>query len=115
MTNLLESLVNDYIVGVTFIHDYFQLQFQSGAGMSIFTTASIVDGDDSTKYSEGGFADILVRQIGKQISSVTVYQDKCLIINLVGNTTISISLLEEDYVCPEAVDFRSNDGTLLVM
>jgi hypothetical protein len=64
-------------------------------------------GSGSIKWGESGYRDALCLQIGRNIERVEA-DEKHVAIAFQGGSAISISLLDEDYMGPEALQFSLN-------
>jgi hypothetical protein len=114
-----ETEVHDYwldgetLTGVTFVLDYWQLQFGNATitpltGIEVHTDGAIArNGDDQ-------FRNRLCEQIGKVVEHFELKQSAACAITFEDQSSISISLKQADYRGPEAL-LLSGGGKLLMV
>jgi hypothetical protein len=102
----LHELVGCVLSSVTFVADYVQFGF-NGPSLTAYTLPVVSMGSGSIKWGESGYRDALCLQIGRNIERVEA-DEKHVAIVFQGGSAISISLLDEDYTGPEALQFSLN-------
>jgi len=107
LADALAKLVGHELSSVTFVRDYLQLAFDGG-GMNAYTTPTVACGSESLSLGQPGYRDSLCRQIGCRVERTEVDDQRVAII-FEGGAAVSISLREDDYRGPEALEF-SLDG-----
>lgn len=114
MENGLDCLVGTTINGLAFIHDYFQI-FTDRGGMNINNPLSIFDKrDNKTKdITSMDIASIQALIQGENIVSVDFSEGKYVKFILNNDVQINVSLLDEDYTCPEAIDIRNDEAIII--
>lgn len=113
LTNALRKLVGHELSSVTFVRDYIQLAFD-GSGINAYTTPTVSCGSESLKFGQPGYRDGLCRQIGRSVERSEVDGQRVSIIFESG-TTVSISLREDDYRGPEALEFSLDNDHIWVV
>jgi hypothetical protein len=64
-------------------------------------------------HGNQGYRDGLCSEIGIEVASVRVTDDE-LSIEFVNSSAISVSLRDEDYCGPEAINYVAADGMIVV-
>jgi len=88
-SNELSELFGAELSGVTFVRCYIQLQFDPPPVLSLLTPVTLeIDG---RRYLSGsaGFADALIRQIGKVVRDVEVVPDLSLDLQFTDGSQVS--------------------------
>lgn len=106
LADALGTLVGHDLSSVTFVRDYVQLAFD-GPGLNAYTMPTVISGSESLRLGQPGYRDGLCSQIGFRVERTTV-NDASVTITFENGTMISISLRDEDYHGPEALEFRLN-------
>jgi hypothetical protein len=107
------ELVGRKLTSVTFIWDYIQFQFDgpclTAITPPIFRTATGVLSPGSAGWRDG-----LCSAIGVEVASSRI-ADEELRIEFANSSTISISLRDEDYTGPEAINYVAEDGSMMAV
>jgi hypothetical protein len=103
LAEALRELVGRVLSSVGFVADYVQLGFD-GPGMNAFTAPTVARGSESLSLGQPGYRDGLCGQIGHGVESTEV-NDRQVSIIFDNQVTISISLRDDDYGGPEALEF----------
>lgn len=111
----LRDLIGEELSGVSFVRDYLQLQFGPPPRLNVFTPMTVQSSGSVASLGQPTFADLLIGQIGKLVVSVSLNPEESLAIQFADQSVITISLLPDDYSCPEAINLFCKDGRLLVM
>jgi hypothetical protein len=113
LTDALQTIVGCVLSSVTFVADYVQFDF-NGPGLTAYTMPVVSSGSESLESGEPGYRDALCLQIGRHIERVQADGQRVEIV-FEGGSAISISLLDKDYVGPEAVQLSlDRDRTWIV-
>lgn len=100
------------LTSVEFVWDYVQIKFDDYV-LTAITHPTIGKGGKFYNWQENNYKNILCEIIGNTLDSVSLNDDKlCLFFS--NLSTICISLLPEDYIGPEALEFRSDQGIWVV-
>jgi hypothetical protein len=91
---------------VTFVRDYVQLVFDGG-GMSAYTAPTVTSGSESLSLGQPGYRDSLCGRTGCRVECTEI-DDLRMSIVLEGGVVVSISLRDDDYRGPEALQFSLN-------
>jgi hypothetical protein len=113
LADALQAIVGCVLSSVTFVADYVQFDF-NGPSLTAHTLPVVSLGSESLKWSESGYRDALCLQIGRHIERVEV-DEQHVAIAFEGGSAISISLLDKDYVGPEALQFLLNQNRMWVV
>jgi hypothetical protein len=103
LADALEKLVGQELSSVTSIRDYVQLAFE-GASISAYTAPTVMCGSESLSLGQPGYRDGLCGQIGCRVERTEV-DDLRVSIVFEGRVVVSISLRDDDYRGPEALEF----------
>ncbi len=104
-------MVGQNLVAVTFILDYFQLQFANGSRLNVTTQTSIQGAEGSHVFPEGLFCSGLVALINRVVTAVK--GDDYSLQIIFGNFLVELSLRPEDFRV-EAYYFQSAHGSFAV-
>jgi hypothetical protein len=107
LADALGKLVGRKLSSVTFVADYVQLAFD-GPGMNAYTTPTVTSGSESLSLGQPGYRDALCAQIGCIVERTEVDKQRVSIVFESG-AVISISLLDDDYRGPEALEFSLDE------
>lgn len=100
--SILDGLLGQNLILVRKVHDYVQLQFGNGDLLNVFNEFSI----------EGGCGSELVDLMGLNVNAVTIAHDEvCL---KLGKAVLRVSLREEAFSGPEAVEYIPATGSRIV-
>ena len=103
LAEALRRLVGEVLSSVEFVADYVQLWF-NGPCLTAYTPPTIAWGSESLSSEASGYRDGLCRQIGYRVDRTEV-DDKQALVFFANGAVISISLRDEDYRGPEALEF----------
>jgi hypothetical protein len=103
LADALAKLVGLDLSSVTFVRDYVQFEFD-GPTMSAYTMPTVEFGPESLSLGQGGYRDILCKQIGCRVERTEVGNQRVSIVFESG-VAFSISLRDDDYRGPEALEF----------
>src|SRR5580693_2357219 len=98
-----KHLVGRRLSGVTFVMDYVQLQFDPPPTINALTPITVRSGSRTAVSGDELFRNLLCEQISKTVTEVSLLDGEALTFSFEDGSTISLSLRQEDYVCPEAV------------
>jgi hypothetical protein len=113
LTDALGELVRHALSSVTFVADYVQLGFD-GPGMNAYTTPIVTCGSESLSLGQPGYRDSLCGQIGCIVERSEV-DDQRVSIVFENGAVISISLRDDDYRGPEALEFSLDKDRIWVV
>lgn len=108
LAQALEGLVGRALNTVVFVEDYVQFGF-NGPGLTAYTRPTVRSESKELTWEEAGYCDTLRNLIGCPVERTAVDDREAVIFFKRGNA-ISISLRDEDYSGPEALEF-SLDNT----
>lgn len=103
LESALGQIVGYVLSSVTFVMDYVQLAFD-GPALTAYTLPMISLETGTLKWVQPGYRDALCAQIGRRVERTSVDRDHVAIV-FSGGAAISISLRDEDYCGPEALEF----------
>ena len=102
MQVMVEMLEGQKLASAECVYDYLQMRFETGVVLNIFTKALVI-GANSDDASE---------LIGLRISSIKVESDS--VVFSFGDKALSVSIADEDYHGPEAMECVGIDGQRIV-
>jgi hypothetical protein len=108
-----QSIVGEKLSAVTFILDYWQLQFD-GPMINVMSRIDVHNDGVATRDGDFGFRDRLCGQIAKIVANVDLSKDR-LTIEFEDHSTIAISIRDEDLHGPEAIVLFDYDGRLRIV
>jgi len=108
LAQALENIVGCTLSSVTFVADYVQFAFD-GPVLTAYTLPVVSFGPKHFEPMQPGYRDSLCQQIGCRVERIEV-DDQHVGVILDGAAAISISLLDEDYAGPEALQFLLNEN-----
>jgi hypothetical protein len=114
MNDPFQQIVGEHLSAVTFVQDYLQLQFD-GPTLNALTAVAVSSPAGHARSGDDQFRNLLCSCITKQVLSVEVREHDALHIRLADGSSISVSLRDEDYRCPEAVTFHSTKDEIVVI
>ncbi len=103
LADALGKLAGRELSSVTFVRDYIQLAFD-GPGMNAYTMPTVTCGAESFTLGQAGYRDSLCRQIGCRVKRAEV-DERQVSITFESGAVVSISLCDDDYRGPEALEF----------
>jgi hypothetical protein len=108
----LHELMGHVLSSVEFVEDYVQLRFD-GACLSAYTLPVVTWGAGTLAFGESGYRDVLCRQIGCRLVQTDV-DDTVVSMIFESGATVSISLRDEDYRGPEALQLSLDQSRIWV-
>jgi hypothetical protein len=114
MNDVWNQIVGEDLSGIVFVRDYLQLQFNPPPTINAYTPTTISTKGKTARFGETDFPNLIIGQIGKVVSKVTIKEKDSFQIIFADDSEISISLKEEDYRSPEAVNFFGKNKELVV-
>jgi hypothetical protein len=114
-----ESTIRQHFVGrrlssVTFVMDYIQLMFDPPPSVNALTPITVRSGGRMAVSGDDGFRNLICEQIPKTVMSVSLVDGEALTFSFEDGSTISLSLRQQDYVCPEAVNIYGRDNLCII-
>lgn len=109
------EMIGQDLSGVTFVRDYLQLQFSPSPLLNVYTPTTVRYGVIEATFGDPAFANLLIGQIGKIVTSVELATEAFLRIRFTDESTITVSLRPEDYVAPEAINLFCKDNRFIVI
>jgi hypothetical protein len=109
-----QHFVGRRLSGVTFVMDYVQLQFDPPPTINALTPITVRSGARTAVSGDESFRNLLCDQIPKTVTDISLIDGEALNFTFEDNTTISLSLRKEHYVCPEAVNIYGKDHLCIV-
>jgi hypothetical protein len=106
-------LDGETLQSVTFIHDYWQLQFHNSS-ISAFTKTDVQSDGATVRDGDDQFRNRQCDQIGTVVESFEVEDSIACTIKFDDQSSISMSLKEADYEGPEAVNVSAAGQVLMV-
>ena len=103
LKEVMGEIVGRQLSSVTFVQDYIQFAFD-GPGLTTYTLPTVSFRRQSLKWGETGYRDALCAQIAHIVQQVEVDEQRVSLL-FDNGAAISVSLLDEDYVGPEALMF----------
>ena len=103
LADALGELVGRELSSVTFVRDYVQLAFD-GPGINAYTLPTVTRGSEVLSLRQPGYRDCLCEQIGCRVERTEVDDQRASII-FENGAVVSISLRDDDYRGPEALEF----------
>jgi hypothetical protein len=108
------SLIGEKLSAITFVLDYWQLQFD-GPSISAFTRLEVSAGGLVLRDGEDQFQNVICGQIGKIVLQVTLVQPEAFTVIFEDKSSISVSLKWQHYRGPEAMTFHGLDPSELIV
>jgi len=108
------SIVGEKLSGITFVLDYWQLQFD-GPSITVFTDIEVCSKESATRVGDDQFRNHLCGQIGKIVQRANVSPSEAITIAFADQSLITISLRERDYRGPEAALLHNSDGSVILV
>jgi hypothetical protein len=98
-----DNLIGEQLSAVTFVMDYLQLQFNSQC-LTVLNPLFVKVGGHSYKFNDTEFRNVICERITRLVQKITLSEQE-LLIDFDDSSSFSISLKEEDYSSPEAINF----------
>ena len=106
----LRNLKGHRMSAVTFVEDYIQLHFEQ-AVLTAYTLPSITLADDRIEEHPIGYKEALRAFEGTELQDVSLQSGEEAVMTFSGGS-LSISLRDEDYQGPEALQFIDEEGSV---
>jgi len=103
---VLKNMVGTELSSVEFVRDYLQMRFD-GHLLTVITHPSITKGNVKHFWDDPAFCTLLINCISKTVDAVQFAENMSLTLAFSNDTTITISLLDQDYRAAEAVIYQS--------
>ena len=114
MSELFESIIGEKLGAITFVLDYWQLQFD-GPIINALTRIGVSARGQQLRDGDDQFRNLICGQIGKIVMDVTLTQQEAFTIAFEDQSSISISLKRDDYRGPEAMVFFGRNNSVGVI
>jgi hypothetical protein len=108
VAELFEIIVGEKLSAITFVLDYWQLQFD-GSSITALTRLEVRADGRTLRNTDDQFRNLICSQIGKTVRSVTFIAHQAFTLDFEDQSSISISLKKDDYRGPEALVFFGPD------
>ena len=108
LSEALQDLKGVRLYSVEFVMDYVQLHF-GGPTLTAYTHPSLKVNGRTITWDVPGFKDSLCSLIGVPITEVHIVKEE-LRLDFEKDVTLAVSLRDEDYSGPEALQFVSDSG-----
>ena len=106
------ELVSRQLSSVEFVQDYVQLRFD-GPYVTAMTLLTVSRGKEVLTSNDPGFRDALCGQIASDVVKVGVNAEG-LALSFSNGAIVKVSLLEEHYQGPEAINYVTEDRWVVV-
>jgi hypothetical protein len=115
LADALREIAGYVLSSVTFVRDYVQFAFDgpASAGLTAYTPPTVSWGAESHIWGQPGYRDALCRQIGCRVQRTEV-DDQQVSIAFESGAAVLISLRDEDYRGPEALQFSLDKDRIWV-
>ena len=110
LSGALSDLQGSILSSVEFVHDYLQLHFDGSGTLSAYTPPTVTCQGQTFGLGQSGYRDALCQEIGRRIEQAKS-EDQSVSIVFEGGSIISISLCEEEYWGPEALQLSLGQHT----
>ena len=111
--NFYNCIVGEKLSAITFVMDYWQLQFD-GPTLNALTQVKVSADGSVLRDGDDQFRNLICGQIGKIVAEVEIANSESFAITFEDRSSISISLKAEDFVGPEAIVFYSSGQTAVI-
>jgi hypothetical protein len=109
----LQALIGEQLSSVTFVMDYGQLSFGDHR-LTVFNPAAIAGLGYRIKDRDERFKNYLCDRISHKVVGAACRSGDCLTISVDDEGAIDISLRQQDYRGPEAINFHPHSSEALV-
>src|ERR1051326_2940008 len=107
--NFLDVIRGEALSSVEFVQDYVQLRFD-GATLTAYTRPHLSVAGKIFSWGDQGYRDALCAEIGMLVRNTDVEGGKGISIIFEDGAILNISLRDEDYRGPEALEFSTSNG-----
>ena len=108
------QIVGEKLSAVTFVLDYYQLQFD-GPTFNVMTPITVISDELTTKSGNNQFRNHLCEQIGKIVKVLELIDGQFLSIQFEDDTEVQLSLSPSDYQGSEALYFNGLNKEMIVI
>ena len=105
----LDQLLAEDLSGVVFVRDYLQFQFNPDPTLNVYTACRVVVGDERAEFGEPTFANLIIAQIGKNVTAAVETTD-AVVIEFVDGSRIEVPLKADDLPSGEACALLGREG-----
>jgi hypothetical protein len=109
----LSRIVGEQLSAVSFVMDYLQLQFNDYF-LTVLTPLTVRASEQSFRLGDLPYRDALCERIAHIVRNIVLTTDN-LRIDFDDDSAFIISLKEEDYVCPEAINLQWHESGQMQM
>ena len=109
----MNEIIGRPMSSVEFVQDYIQFRFD-GPCLTTLTLPSLKRPGEVVGAADQGYRDDLCSQIGIQVEMVEV-SDTELIVRFMNSVAIIVSLRDEHYTGPEAINYVGENGVWIVV
>ena len=107
-------IVGEKLSAITFVLDYWQLQFD-GPEINVYSRITVRSKGSVVRDGDDQFRNRICERIGKIVEETKLEESEAFIVSFEDQSSISISLRPEDYRGPEAMLFRGPNNYLAVL
>jgi len=112
LNSAISQLKGRVLSSVEFVQDYVQLRFD-GPCLTAYTHPVVDLGTDRFVWGASGYRDRLCERIGSTVVEAWANEAE-VSVGFESGVVVSVSLRDEDYIGPEAIQFTSEDGSVWV-
>ncbi|OKO74795.1 hypothetical protein [Bradyrhizobium sp. NAS96.2] len=109
-----EAIVGEKLSAITFVLDYWQLQFD-GPSINALTRLEVSADGVALRDGHDQFRNLICDQIGKVVAGVALTRPESFTITFEDRSEIKISLKREDYRGSEAMIFFGHNSPTVVV
>ncbi len=113
LSRLMAELRGRSLTSVEFVLDYIQFRFEGSCLTTLILPSVSVNGH-TLQAGSTGYYDQVCSLIGQQVLGVEVATEE-LVVLFSGSACLSVSLKDENYPGPEALNYSSTDGRWAVV
>ena len=104
--DMLGGIVGEQLSAVTFVQDYWQLDFD-GHVLTVWTRLAVGMNTSEAQSGDDQFRNRLCEQIAKIVQRVSVTPCQTLTITFTDGSMIEVSLRDEDHIGPETMMYKA--------
>lgn len=112
LNSAIGQLKGRVLSSVEFVQDYVQLRFD-GPCLTAYTHPIVNLGRECLVWGVSGYSDRLCEQIGSTVIAAGANGTE-VSVGFESGAVISVSLLDEDYIGPEAIQFTNEEGSIWI-
>ena len=113
-SNPFEVLIGEMLSAVTFVMDYWQLQFD-GPTINALSRLEVFSEGTTLRDGHDQFRNVICSQIGKAVTAVKLVQLEALTITFSDGSWIKIALRLADHRGPELIIFYGEDLSPMIV